>query len=107
MRKVIVDKIEDGLVLARPLMGATGNILLGEGVVLKASMISRLKNWDVPFVYVQSEVEQTEDSSSASGVPVSTDELDEIFTDVMKNPIMKIIYDAAKEYSKTRAATAS
>jgi len=103
MRKVLIDKIEDDMVLAKPLMGTTGNVLLSEGVLLKKSMISRLKNWDIPFVYVQSDSEQPEDTSSPTTVAVSTGELDGIFSDVIKNPIMKIIYEAARDYNHSRS----
>jgi len=107
MRKVPIDKIEDGMILAKPLVGTTGNILLNEGVILKGSMVSRLKNWDVPVVYVESENEHAVDPENTSTVAVSTTEIDEIFMDVMKNPLMKTIYEAAKDYSSNRATPAS
>ena len=103
MRKILIDKIEDDMVLAKPLVGANSNVLLSDGILLKKSMISRLKNWDIPFVYVQSDSEQPEDATIPAAVAVSTGELDIIFSDVIKNPIMKIIYEAAKDYNHSRS----
>ncbi|MBL8025474.1 MAG: hypothetical protein JNL74_03640 [Fibrobacteres bacterium] len=106
MRKILIDKIEDAMILAKPLVGANGNILLGEGVELKKSMISRFKNWDIPFVYIHSDGDNSEDASSTAAVAVSNDELDGIFSDVIKNPLMKIIYEAARDYNQSKTAPA-
>ena len=98
MKKIPVDKIEDGMILAKPLMGSSGNILLNEGVVLKQSMISRLKNWDVPLVTVQSDQETVEETAAPVAVEFKTEALDAVFSNVIKNPIMKIIYEATRDY---------
>lgn len=90
------------MILAKPLVGSAGNILLNEGVVLKTTIISRLKNWDVPFVTVQSGDEQTEEPVTAVPVEFKTEVLDTIFTDVIKNPIMKIIYEATRDYFRSK-----
>jgi len=104
MRKVLIDKIEDAMILAKPLVGTNGNVLLGEGVELKKSMISRFKNWDIPFVYIQSDDDNPGDTANTASVAVSTDELDGIFCDVIKNPLMKIIYEAARDYNQSKLA---
>jgi hypothetical protein len=102
MKKIPVDKIEDGMVLAKPLMGSAGNVLLSEGIVLKQSMISRLKNWDVPVVVIQSDDEPAEEVAAPVAVEFRTDELDAKFKDVMKNPIMKIVYEATRDYFQNK-----
>ncbi len=102
MRKIAIDNIEDGMVLAKPLMGSTGNILLGEGIELKQAMISRFKNWDISFVFIHSDGDEPDDPNAAPVVAISSDQLDEVFKDVLKNPIMRIIYDAARDYNKSR-----
>jgi len=104
MKKIPVDKIEDGMILSRPLMGSAGNTLLSEGVVLKKAMISRLKNWDVPFVVIQSEEENVEEISTAATVEFKTSELDNTFKDVLKNPIMKIVYEATRDYLRGKSS---
>lgn len=104
MRKVQVDKIEDGMVLAKPLMGSGGNVLLSDGVVLKKAMISRLKNWDVPFVVIQSEGEDVVEASSPIALEFKTEELDHVYADVIKNPIMKIVYEATRDYLRNKIA---
>jgi len=104
MKKIQVDKIEDGMVLAKPIVGNSGNILLNEGVILKKSMIPRLKNWDVPFVSVQSEVESVEEVAAPVVVEYKSDVLDEVFKDVIKNPIMKIILESTRDYFRNKYA---
>ncbi|MFH0920473.1 MAG: hypothetical protein V1913_08925 [Fibrobacterota bacterium] len=102
MKKIPIDKIEDGMVLAKPLIGSAGNILLNEGVVLKVSMVARLRNWDIPSVTVQSTEETVEESSTAQAVEFHSEILDEVFKDVMKHPIMRIVYEATHDYFKSK-----
>jgi len=102
MRKIPVDKIEDGMVLAKPLMGSTGNVLLSEGIVLKQSMIPRLKNWDVPTVTVHSGEDVTEEVAAPAAVEFKSEALDAVFKDVIKNPIMKIVYEATRDYFRNK-----
>lgn len=102
MKKIPIDKIEDGMVLAKPLIGSAGNVLLNEGVVLKVSMISRLRNWDIPTVTVQSAEETVEETSAAPAVEFHSEALDEVFRDVMKQPIMRIVYEATRDYFKSK-----
>jgi hypothetical protein len=94
MKKIPVDKIENGMILSKPLIGASGNVLLNEGVVLKTTMIPRLKNWDIPFVTVQGEEEKTAEAAAPLAQEFETKQLDQVFADVLTNPLMKIIYDA-------------
>jgi hypothetical protein len=103
MKKIPVDKIEDGMVLAKPLIGSNGNILLNEGVILKKSMISRLKNWDVPSITVQSDQEVVEEVAAPVSVEINTNALDTVFKDAIKNPIMKIIYESTMDYFRNKS----
>ena len=55
MPKLPINEIEDGMVLANPIIGATGNILLPQGSTLKKSMTARLMTWKIHFVEIVGE----------------------------------------------------
>ena len=98
MKKIQIDKIEDGMILAKPLMGTAGNVLLSEGLVLKTAMIARLRNWGIQIVTIESNEAPSETETVSPGLEHKPTELDDVFSDVLKNPIMKIIYDSTKAY---------
>jgi len=102
MKKISIDKIEDDMILAKPIIGSAGNVLLNEGVVLKVSMVTRLRNWDIPTVTVQSADEVVEETSTTQTVEFHSDVLDDIFKDVMKHPIMCVVYEATRDYFKNK-----
>lgn len=56
MRKILVDKLKEGMVLARSLHGYDGNILLNAGIILKSSYISKLKDLNIREIYVEDEI---------------------------------------------------
>lgn len=56
MRKVPVEKLEQGMILARPVYDALGMLLLNTGIVLKREYINNLKKLNVPAVYITDEV---------------------------------------------------
>lgn len=47
------------MVLAQPIMGASGNILMGPGGLLKTQMAGRLSSWGVHTLWIESEVTET------------------------------------------------
>lgn len=53
MRPVSLEKIVNGLTLAKPIYGEDGRILLTKGTVLKESYIRKLEKINIPFVYVE------------------------------------------------------
>jgi len=53
MRKVPLQEVEDGMVLATPLTGSSGNVLMGKGIVLKSSIVPRLSAWGVTHVCIE------------------------------------------------------
>ena len=55
MTKIPLGEIEDGMILASPLIGATGNTLLPTGTILKNAMIARLMTWKIHFVDIVGE----------------------------------------------------
>lgn len=52
MRRIPVDRLKVGMIVAQAIYGADGNILLNKDMVLKASYIVRLKELGVPAVYI-------------------------------------------------------
>lgn len=56
MRKLSVDSLKPGMVVARAIYSADGQVLLNKGVVLKPSYIIRLKELGVPAVYIRDEL---------------------------------------------------
>lgn len=56
MRKVPVEKVREGMTLARPVYGYDGNILLNTGMMLKISYINKLKELDIHELYVDDEI---------------------------------------------------
>ncbi|RSK26287.1 HD domain-containing protein [Bacillus sp. HMF5848] len=53
MRYCLVDNIEQGEKLARPIFTSDGRVLLGEGVLLTVGLIARLHRMGVQAVYIQ------------------------------------------------------
>ncbi|MDW7673923.1 MAG: HD-GYP domain-containing protein [Bacillota bacterium] len=55
MRPVSLDKVTHGVVLAKPIYGEDGRVLLSKGTQLKESYIDKLIDMKVPFIYVEDE----------------------------------------------------
>lgn len=56
MRKILVEKLKEGMVLARTLHSYDGNILLNAGITLKNSYISKFKDLGIREIYVEDEI---------------------------------------------------
>lgn len=56
MRKILVEKLKEGMILARTLHSYDGNILLNAGIVLKDSYINKLKGLGIRELYVDDEI---------------------------------------------------
>jgi hypothetical protein len=106
MKKIPVDIIENGMVLAKDVCGPSGNVLLTAGTKLTPSLGRRLKNWGNNFVTIQSD----EAPSTAENAPnLSNDEeirrkLTARFSNVMDNAAMKKIFDAVLSYKIQKGA---
>lgn len=102
MKKISVENIEDGMILARDVFGTSGSALLNKGTRLTPTMGRRLKNWEVPVIFVEGEEEQT---AQTPAVDISygevQKELEAKFADVISNPIMKELFTAVVTF-KTR-----
>lgn len=58
MRRILLDNITSGMRLAKPLYSAEGMILLNAGIELRERFISRLKELDVTYIYIEDELTQ-------------------------------------------------
>jgi hypothetical protein len=66
MRKVPLQDVEDGMILSEPLTGASGNVLMGKGIPLRASIIPRLQAWGVTHVCIEGDPSPEELAQSPS-----------------------------------------
>lgn len=99
MKRVPVDKIENGMILAKEVRGRSGNVLLNKGVVLNSFMGKRLKNWDIVFLYVEGESDAPEETSETQISPREVKEsLEKKFSLVMHDPVMKHVFAAVYQY---------
>jgi len=96
MKKVSVDAIEDGMVLAREVCGISGNILLRKGSVVTVALGKRLKNWGIPLVYIEGDDDERQKACENEISPeVVKDVLMKKFSDVFTHPLMRKIFVAA------------
>ncbi|MGE5652638.1 MAG: phosphodiesterase, partial [Bacillota bacterium] len=55
MRRISVDKLETGMCVAKNVYGLDGRILLASGLALKPQYIQRLRELEIPAIYVEDE----------------------------------------------------
>ena len=102
MKKIFVENIGDGMVLAKDVCGSTGSALISKGTRLTVAMGRRLKNWGVAYVCIEGEEERKEEKPLIEISPEQVkNELQAKFADVIDNQIMKIVFDAVYAF-KTR-----
>lgn len=58
MRRILLENISAGMKLAKPLYNADGMVLLNAGIELKSRFVSRLKELDVTYLYVEDALTQ-------------------------------------------------
>ncbi|HYE81492.1 MAG TPA: HD-GYP domain-containing protein [Clostridia bacterium] len=56
MRKILVEKLKEGMILARTLHSYDGNILLNAGIILKNSYIAKFKELGIRELYIEDEI---------------------------------------------------
>lgn len=99
MKKIFVESIKDGMILARDVCGSSGSALLNKGTKLTLTMGRRLKNWGIPFVCIEGEEVHKEQKPS---IEISPEEvrkhLETKFADVMDNPIMQELFTAVFKF---------
>ncbi|MBN1128474.1 MAG: hypothetical protein JXA71_05775 [Chitinispirillaceae bacterium] len=100
MKKITSDQVEDGMVLAREVCGASGSILLNKGSVLSSAMGRRLTNWGIASVYIEGEdtAVVAETTSSLSPQEVKS-RLMKKFSNCSEHPLMKQLFVAVYQYT--------
>lgn len=85
MRKISSDKLTPGMVLAKPLTGKNGMVLLGEGTELNDRWIERIRDMQIEGIFVE--------GSSAPPVPLGEviAALEERFMPVDGKPYMGLL----------------
>jgi hypothetical protein len=108
MRKVLVDQITEGMMLGKDVCGSSGNILLGKGIPMNPGLGRRLKNWGIPFVYVEGEDDalplETQPQVAPEAIKIA---LEKKFSAVISNNIMKKIFAAAFQFNLKHQANGS
>ena len=91
MRKVTVDKLEEGMVLAKPLMRGT-MVILGEGTVLTKSWISRIEDMEITHLFIEGAAEQAIPKEEALAL------LETRFRPVADQPLMQSLKNLIREH---------
>ncbi len=99
MKKIPVEKIEEGMILGREVCGPGGNVLLSKGITLSRAIGRRLQNWSVSAVYIEGEEERHPEEETASASPEELrTHLTAKFSKTLRNSLMKKIFDAVYSY---------
>lgn len=99
MKKIAVEEIEDGMVLSRDVCNSSDNVLLSKGLLLSAALGRRLKNWGIPFIYIEGEEQSVELLNTVSTSPEELkDHLLSKFSNVIEYPTMKKLFVAVYQY---------
>ncbi|HSQ42853.1 MAG TPA: hypothetical protein VLM37_11280 [Fibrobacteraceae bacterium] len=97
MKKIPVKEIQDGMVLAQPVTGAGGNILLGPGTVLKTSFATRLTSWGVAAVWIEADANIVSEEQNSKEI-TEKERIDALFEGRLVNPAMTAIYQATLQF---------
>jgi len=99
MKKITVDKIEDGMILGREICGASGNVLVSKGAPLSAALGRRLQNWGITTLYIEGEEDSLAEENAVSISPEKLrEDLMYKFSNVINNPIMKQLFTTVYQY---------
>lgn len=93
MRRITVESITDGDILARDLFTSSGVVLMSEGTRLRKEYISRLLDLQVTQVYVKNEDNST---TNKTGTLIE-EEVKEQCGELVRNTIQKYTYAAGDE----------
>ena len=93
MKKIPVDKIENGMILGRELCGISGNVLVSKGTQLSTALGRRLKNWGITVVFIEGEEESPQEENLVTISPENLkNDLMKKFSNVIDKPFMKEIF---------------
>lgn len=85
------------MVLAEPLYGVSGNVLIPKGMALKAALIPRLRSWGVREVCIESDADD-EETCKMQAVAVNKIPLETLFEGKMTTRAMQTVYNALSGY---------
>ena len=98
MISVKIDDLKPGMILARPVRNHQGVLLLDAGAKITKKNVRIFKSWGVNEIPIKGDLKE----SRTGGRPPVTDikesvemELKEKFSDVMDDPVMRAIFNAA------------
>lgn len=88
MPKLTPDRLEPGMITARPVINSSGMVLLGEKTEMTAELIDRIRNMEVDAIYIR--------GSSKPSVPreIALEALQKRFALVPDTPPMRTIKNA-------------
>jgi hypothetical protein len=98
MIPVKIDDLKSGMVLAQPVRNAQGVLLLDTGARITKKNIRIFKSWGVSEVSVKGNISESKVGNDSPAAPVKKSvemELKEKFSDVMEDPVMRAIFEAA------------
>ena len=104
MKILKIEEIKAGLTVSKDVLDPKGILLFKAGIVLTDDLINKIKDRMVPFVYV-------EDGGATGGLTEADikkmqDETDaavtKTFSDVMDNPTMASLCEAARAHLKSK-----
>lgn len=102
MRKVPLEEVQDGMVLAVPLTGSAGNILMGQGIPLRSAIIPRLAAWGVTYVVVEGDPTPEELNLIAEEGKASAS-LEKMFAGKTVNPGMETLFQCLLRHRRRHA----
>jgi hypothetical protein len=91
MRRLSIDKLEVGMVLAKPLLRGT-MVILGEGTTLTDAWISRIADMNTEHLFIEGAAEQAIPKEEALA------QLDRRFNKVLDQPYMTTIKKLVQEH---------
>jgi hypothetical protein len=94
MRKIFVEKLEPGMILAKPITGPTGMVMLAKDTELNEKWIERIQDMKIAFVFVDGPPVQEIPEEEALA------DLETRFALVNDKPFMGIIKKAVREHIK-------
>ena len=105
MRKLTIDKVHEGMVLAKPLHNIEGKVLLAQGCKLSSRVISRLGEWGCDVLYVEGEPESSSEQNAVLGynfqdgdIENMLEEIELRFSNVPDDPILQMVKVTLKEH---------
>ncbi len=99
MKQIPLESVQDGMILAQPIVGTGGNILMGPGSVLKVQMATRLKTWGVQSVWIEaSDAESMPSEENIAQKDELREKVEKRFHGKCVNGPMQVLYESILEH---------